>query len=209
MTREQVAQIIGDGVTEDMINAILNANSADIGRAKQGADALNQTIADLTAQLETARATIATLEGNAANAEAISAELEKYRTAERERTEAETRAQAEAQMRSRFDAVTAETKFVNELTRDGIFAQFRKAITDTVNAGKGDAAVLADLINGKTDLLVNPNPAVNIPGAAPLNNQQLTVEAFKAMPLTQQMQWANTNPEMYARMSDMLNGKKG
>ena len=203
MTREQVAQIIGDSVTEDMINAILNANSADIGRAKQGADALNQTIADLTAQLETARATIATLEGNAANAEAISAELEKYRTAERERTEAET------QMRSRFDAVTAETKFVNELTRDGIFAQFRKAITDTVNAGKGDAAVLADLINGKTDLLVNPNPAVNIPGAAPLNNQQLTVEAFKAMPLTQQMQWANTNPEMYARMSDMLNGKKG
>ena len=209
MTREQVAQIIGDSVTEDMINAILNANSADIGRAKQGADALNQTIADLTAQLETARATIATLEGNAANAEAISAELEKYRTAERERTEAETRAQAEAQMRSRFDAVTAETKFVNELTRDGIFAQFRKAITDTVNAGKGDAAVLADLINGKTDLLVNPNPAVNIPGAAPLNNQQLTVEAFKAMPLTQQMQWANTNPEMYARMSDMLNVKKG
>lgn len=209
MTREQVAQIIGDSVTEDMINAILNANSADIGRAKQGADALNQTIADLTAQLETARATIATLEGNAANAEAISAELEKYRTAERERTEAETRAQAEAQMRSRFDAVTAETKFVNELTRDGIFAQFRKAITDTVNAGKGDAAVLADLINGKTNLLVNPNPAVNIPGAAPLNNQQLTVEAFKAMPLTQQMQWANTNPEMYARMSDMLNGKKG
>lgn len=209
MTREQVAQIIGDVVTEDMINAILNANSADIGRAKQGAEALNQTIAELTAQLETARATISTLEGNAANAEAINAELEKYRTAERERNEAETRAQAEKAMRTRFEAVTAETKFVNELTRDGVFAQFKAAVADAANAGKGDALVLADLIRDKADLLANPNPAVNIPGAAPLNNQQLTVEAFKAMPLAQQMQWANTNPEMYSRISDMLKAKKG
>jgi hypothetical protein len=209
MTREQVAQIIGDVVTEDMINAILNANSADIGRAKQSTDALNQTIAELNAQLETARATISTLEGNAANAEAINAELEKYRTAERERTEAETRAQAEAKMRSRFDAVVADKKFVNDLTRDGIFAQFKTALKDAANMGKGDAAVLADLLEGKADLLANPNPAVNIPGAAPLNNQQLTVEAFKAMPLAQQMQWANTNPEMYSRMSDMLKAKKG
>lgn len=207
MTREQVRTIIGEGATDEMISAILNAHSADVGELRNTIAAYERTIAERDAELETARGTIATLETNASDASAISAELERYRTAERERTEQEQRNQAEAQLRSRFDAVTAETKFVNNLTRDGIFAQFRAALNEAANAGKGDAAVLADLLKDKTDLLANPNPALNIPGAAPLNNQQLTKEAFKSLPLHEQMAWANANPEAYARMSDML--KKG
>lgn len=207
MTREQVKAIIGEGATDEQINAILNAHSADIGELRNTIAAHERTIAERDEQLSTAQSTIATLESNATDAGAISAELERYRNAERERTENEQRAQAEAQMRSRFDAITGETKFVNALTRDGVFAQFRAAVADAANAGKGDAAVLADLLKDKTDLLANPNPGVNIPGPANLNNQQVTAEAFKSMPLHEQMAWANANPEMYARMSDML--KKG
>lgn len=207
MTREQVRNIIGEGATDEMINALLNLHSADIGSLRQTITERDNTIAAQTQQLTEVQNTIATLQSSAGDIEAMRGELERYQTAERERTEQQQREQAEAQLRSRFDAVTAETKFVNDLTRDGVFAQFRAAVADAANAGKGDASVLADLLKDKTDLLANPNPAVNIPGAAPLNNQQVTAEAFKSMPLHEQMAWANANPEMYARMSDML--KKG
>lgn len=204
MTREQVRQIIGESATDEQINAILNAHSADIGELQRNAAAHQQTVDNLNSQLTTARETITRLEQTGADAEQLRGELQRYRDAEQQRTAAEQAAAAEAQTANRFNAAAGETKFVNDYTRDGVLAQFRAAIADPANAGRGDAEVLAALIKDKPGLLANPNPGVNIPGPASLNNQTLTVEAFRAMPLQEQMKWANTNPEMYARMSDIM-----
>lgn len=204
MTRDQVRAIIGESATDEQINAILNAHSADIGELQRTIAAHEQTEAELNARIITASQTIAGLETAAGDAEQMRTELEKYRTAEQQRTAAEQAAALEAQTANRFAAAAGETRFVNDYTRDGVLAQFRAAIADPANAGRGDAEVLAGLIKDKPGLLANPNPGVDIPGPAALNNQVLTVEAFNAMPLHEQMKWANTNPEMYARISAML-----
>lgn len=207
MTREQVRQIIGEGATEEQINAILNAHSADIGELQRTAQTRQQTIDDINQQLTTARDTITRLEGANGEIEQMRGELERYRTAEQQRTAAEQEAAAAAQLSNRFAAAAGNTQFVNDYTRDGVLAQFKAAIANTANVGRADADVLAELIKDKPGLLANPNPALNIPGPAPINNQTLTVEAFRAMTLSDQMKWANTNPEMYARMSELM--KKG
>lgn len=207
MTREQVRQIIGESATEEQINAILNAHSADIGRARQNDESNQNTINQLNEQLRTAQETITRLEGSNADAEAVRTELERYRTAEQQRIAAEQTAAAEAQMANRFNAAAGNAQFVNDFTRDGVLAQFKTAIANPANTGRADTEVLAELIKDKPGLMANPNPSVNIPGPAAINNQTLTVEAFKSMTLSDKMRWANANPDLYARMSELI--KKG
>lgn len=207
MTREQVRQIIGESATEEQINAILNAHSADIGRARQNDESNQNTINQLNEQLRTAQETITRLEGSNADVEAVRSELERYRTAEQQRIAAEQTAAAEAQMANRFNAAAGNAQFVNDFTRDGVLAQFRTAIANPANTGRADTEVLAELIKDKPGLLANPNPALNIPGPAPINNQNMTVEAYKSLGLSEKMAWANANPEMYARISELM--KKG
>lgn len=208
MTREQVKTIIGEGATDEMVNAILNAASADIGKAKAETATLQQQVTDAKAQLATAQETITQLEANKANADGLQAQIDKYRADEQRREQEAKAAAAKAALKERFDKAVEGKTFLNEYTRDGVYARFEAAVADAGNAGKGDAAIMAELISGP-GILANPNPLINIPGPAPIDNAMLSVEAYKAMPLAEKMRWANANPEAYARLSDIIKTEKG
>lgn len=204
MTREQVRQIIGEGATEEQINAILNANSADIGRARGDTETLRQQNADLTARLDTASQTLTALQNSQQDVDQIRAELENFRTAEQQRQADEQQRQANARIADRFNTAAKDARFVNDFTRAAIAEQFRAAVNAPENVGRSDADIYAGLVNGKDNLFANPNPGIDIPGPSNINNRMLTAEAFKAMPLAEQMQWANANPDLYAKISQII-----
>lgn len=202
MNRNDIASILtGLELTDAQVKGLLDINSADITKAlgKQ-----KDELSDANDALAKAQETISRLETAGADAEQLRNELQRYREVEQQRAAAEQAAAAEAQTANRFKTAMGSIQFVNDYTRDGVLAQFRDAIADPANAGRGDTEVLAALIKDKPGLLANPNPGVNIPGPATLNNPAITAEAFKALPLVEQMKWANTNPEMYARMSEIM-----
>ena len=143
MTREDIKKHFPEA-TDEQINELLNINSRDIGKHKKTAD-------DANAELKTAKNTIADLEKNAKDAAALQKTIDDYKAAD-EKRQADAKAAAERSERlSRFEKAHGEAskdrKWLNDFTRDGIFSQFEKALTEDANKGKSDIDIYKGLIN--------------------------------------------------------------
>ena len=143
MTREDIKKHFPDA-TDDQISALLDINSKDIGKHKTAAETAS-------ADLKKANETIQELEKNAKDATALQKTIDDYKAAD-EKRQADAKAAAErAERLGRFDKAHEEAgkgrKWLNDFTRDGIFAQFEKALVDDANKGKSDVQIYNSLIN--------------------------------------------------------------
>ena len=143
MTREDIRKHFPEA-TDEQIDALLDINSRDIGKHKTAADTA-------AADLKKANDTIKEMEKNAKDAEALQKTIDGYKAAD-EKRQADAKAEAErAERRSRFDKAHTEAsedrKWLNDFTRDGIFAQFEQALADEANKGKSDVQIYNSIIN--------------------------------------------------------------
>ena len=72
--------------------------------------------------------------------------------------------EAEAGYAGRFTAVAGDSKFINEMTRDGIYARFKSELLKKENEGKGDKEIYAALVKDAENIFANPNAPQPIPG---------------------------------------------
>ena len=143
MTRDDIKKQFPEA-TDAQISALLDINSKDIGKHKTAAETAQ-------GELKTAKETIADLEKNAKDADALQKTIDDYKAAD-EKRQADARAAAErAERLGRFDKAHSEAakdrKWLNDFTRDGIFAQFEKALTEDANKGKSDVQIYNSLVN--------------------------------------------------------------
>ena len=143
MTREDIKKHFPEA-TDAQISALLDINSKDIGKHKTAAETA-------ATDLKKAKDTIEELEKNAKDAAALQKTIDDYKAAE-EKRQADAKAAAErAERMSRFEKAHSEAskdrKWLNDFTRDGIFSQFEKALTDDANKGKSDVQIYNGLIN--------------------------------------------------------------
>lgn len=93
----------------------------------------------------------------------------------------------EKNMAERFENVLGESKFVNELTKKGIFAEFKAAVEDKNNKGKGDNDIYALLTKDREGIFACENPSVDIPGTGKDVADQIEDSEIRAiMGLSQQ-----------------------
>lgn len=142
MTREDIKKHFPDA-TEEQISGLLDINSRDIGRHKTAAE---------TAQIElrTAKETIANMEKTQGDVAALQKTIDEYKAAD-EKRQADAKAAADrAERLSRFERAHGEVSknrdWVNDFTRDGIFAQFETALADSANTGKSDTQIYNSVI---------------------------------------------------------------
>ena len=143
MTRDDIKKHFPEA-TEDQIKGLLDIHSKDIGKYKTAAETAD-------ADLKKAKETISDLEKNAKDAAALQKTIDDYKAAD-EKRQADAKAAAERSERlGRFEKAHAEAskdrKWLNDFTRDGIFAQFEKALADSTNTGKSDVQIYNSLIN--------------------------------------------------------------
>ena len=143
MTREDIKKHFPEA-TDEQISGLLDINSKDIGKHKTAADTA-------AADLKKANETIADLEKNKQDAAALQKTIDAYKAAD-EKRQADAKAAAERSERlSRFEKAHTEAskdrKWLNDFTRDGIFAQFEKALTDDANKGKSDVQIYNSIVN--------------------------------------------------------------
>ena len=143
MTREDIKKHFPEA-TEEQISGLLDINSKDIGKHKTAAETA-------AADLKKAQDTIADLEKNKQDAAALQKTIDDYKAAD-EKRQADAKAAADrADRLGRFDKAHAEAskdrKWLNDFTKDGVFAQFEKALTDDANKGKSDVQIYNSLIN--------------------------------------------------------------
>lgn len=146
MTRDDIKKHFPDA-TDDQISALLDINSKDIGKHKTAAE----KAAD---DLKKANDTIADLEKNKADAEALQKTIDDYKAADEKRKADEQAAAARAERESRFNKVLGDREFAHDYIRQGVFSDFEKALADEKNKGKGDADIFDALT--KDDKGVKP-----------------------------------------------------
>lgn len=107
-------------------------------------------------ELKTAKETIATLEANKGDTEALQSELDKYKQADEARQKADQEAAARAALIERFGKVKGNREFSSKFAEAGLMDEFNKAINNPDNTGKGDKELFDELTKDAAGLFKNP-----------------------------------------------------
>lgn len=173
MKREDISRIF-EGATEDQMKALLDINSADITNAlnkhKGEGEKAKADLDAANAALEEAKATIAKLEASKGDAEKLQAELEAYKAADEKRKEDEKAAAERAELLERLDAVMGGKEFIHERMRDIVAEDFKAALADKANRGKGDAEIFEAITRDQGYFKSQNPPAPNMPKANPASD---------------------------------------
>lgn len=159
MKREDIKKIFPDA-TEEQLKGLLDINTADIGKAKGELEAVKADLEKANGTLKEYETTIADMKKSAEGNEDFKKKFEELeqRIAD-EKAEAEKKAKAEAEeaeYSNRFKTVVGEQKWRDALTEKAVYAEFKTALQDEANKGKGDKDVLAALTQDKEYFAKDP-----------------------------------------------------
>lgn len=159
MKREDIKKFFPDA-TEEQLKGLLDINTADIGKAKGEFEAVKTDLEKANGTLKEYETTIADLKKSAECNEDFKKKFEdlEQRIAD-EKDEAEKKAKAEAEeaeYANRFKTVVGEQKWRDELTEKAVYAEFKTALQDETNKGKGDKDILAALTQDKEYFAKDP-----------------------------------------------------
>ena len=159
MKREDIKKIFPDA-TEEQLKGLLDINTADIGKAKGEFEAVKADLEKANGTLKEYETTIADLKKSAECNEDFKKKFEELeqRIAD-EKAEAEKKAKAEAEeaeYSNRFKTVVGEQKWRDALTEKAVYAEFKTALQDEANKGKGDKDILAALTQDKEYFAKDP-----------------------------------------------------
>lgn len=159
MKREDIKKIFPDA-TEEQLKGLLDINTADIGKAKGELEAVKANLEKANGTLKEYETTIADLKKSAEGNEDFKKKFEdlEQRIAD-EKAEAEKKAKEEAEeaeYSNRFKTVVGEQKWRDELTEKAVYAEFKTALQDEANKGKGDKDILAALTQDKEYFAKDP-----------------------------------------------------
>ena len=166
MKREDIKKFFPDA-TEEQLKGLLDINTADIGRAKGELETVKANLEKANGTLKEYETTIADMKKSAEGNEDFKKKFEELeqRIAD-EKAEAEKKAKAEAEeaeYSNRFKTVVGEQKWRDELTEKAVYAEFKTALQDEANKGKGDKDILETLTKDR-NYWENPNQPANMAG---------------------------------------------
>ncbi len=159
MKREDIKKFFPDA-TEEQLKGLLDINTADIGKAKGEFEAVKTDLEKANGTLKEYETTIADMKKSAEGNEDFKKKFEdlEQRIAD-EKAEAEKKAKEEAEeaeYSNRFKTVVGEQKWRDALTEKAVYAEFKTALQDETNKGKGDKDILAALTQDKEYFAKDP-----------------------------------------------------
>lgn len=159
MKREDIKKIFPDA-TEEQLKGLLDINTADIGKAKGELEEVKADLEKANGTLKEYETTIADMKKSAEGNEDFKKKFEdlEQRIAD-EKAAAEKKAKEEAEeaeYANRFKTVVGEQKWRDELTEKAVYAEFKTALQDEANKGKGDKDILAALTQDKEYFAKDP-----------------------------------------------------
>lgn len=138
--------------------------------------------------LKNAKETIATLEANKGDTDALQAELDKYKQADEARQKAEQEAAEHAALVERFGKVKGDREFSSEYAENGLLDAFSRALNDPANTGKGDKELFDALTKDAAGIWKNPQQEpVKVPGVtgswADADNNERMMRKVMGLPI--------------------------
>ena len=172
MRKEDINRIF-EGATDEQVKALLDINSADItkalGKQKSDGEKVQADLDAANAALAEARATIASLEAAKGDADKFKKELDEYKAADEKRKADEKAAAERAELMERMDAVLGDKQFIHDRMRDIVAEDFKAALADRANRGKGDEEIFDSITRDQGYFKTQNPPAPNMPTPNPVN----------------------------------------
>ena len=184
MKRDDLKKLV-EGITDDQISAILDINSADIGKAKGDAEKLKDEIPRKDRIISEYETKNSDLEKDIGDSQKLKDQISSLQKEIDDRKAADTKAAEEAAVAERFKAAMGDKSFINDFTKAGILAEFTGALAKEENKGKSDADVFSALVKDRDGLFTNPNPLDSSggpgkPGGGPMDDN--AVRAVMGLP---------------------------
>ena len=204
---------------KEIVDKIMAENGEDVEKAKAKQvkdieqerdnlkgklDEANSKNEELKGQIKDKDETIKGLEESVGNEEEMKAQLEAYKEKEKKAEEERKQEQIEEGLKARFENVTDGAEFVNEFTKEGAYNNFKEALDNPENKGKGDKEIYQALMKGNEGWLKQPQNFPDMSGMGSPDVDMTAVEKYKAMSLQDRMKWANENPEQFAEIKKAL-----
>ncbi len=206
MTRENLKKII-EGITDEQINAVLDINTTDIGKAKKDYDDLTKRVDTLEGEKKDLEGTITDLKYNAKDGEDykklyenLKGDIEKK---EKEEKEAKEKAERDANILNRYNAVAVDKngkplEWTHEAIKTDYLHKFAKALEDSANAGKSDADIFKTLTQDDGTAFKVPAAQMVYGGAGKAGeNGTITKEVFAKMGYKDRVKLYSENKQLY------------
>lgn len=155
MTRDDLRGIV-EGITDEQLKKILDINSADIGKAKLDADGLKAELEEANKKVLDMETELGTLRESQCEAEEMKGKINELQKVIDDRKVQDEKQLHDAAVKSRFDAVVGEAKFLNDFTKDGVFAQFQAAIANEENCDRDDKELFGEIVGDAENLFIQP-----------------------------------------------------
>ena len=168
MTREEIKKIV-EGIADEQLKAILDINSADIGKAKKDYDTVKSENDTLKADKKGLEDKISELSEKSNSAEDYKKQLEDLKKEIKDKEDADKRALEDAQLTDAITAVFGDKKFTSDYVKNGLIADMKTEIAKPENKGKGYAELFEALTKDKEGIFANPNPGIEMPGMGSLD----------------------------------------
>lgn len=156
------------GLETEVIDKIMTENGKDIEKEKALSSELNTKLSAANDKISGYEKQISEFDTKNKNADEIQKAFDSFKAqVETEKAEAERQQkekETETEYTNRFNTILGEnTKFVNDLTKEGIYRRFKEALADAKNKGKGDKEIYEMLTkdekgNALPGIFANPNP---------------------------------------------------
>lgn len=161
MTREEVRGIV-EGISDEQLKKILDINSADIGKAKKGADDLQKELDAANKAVEKLTEENLGLKESQYEAEEMKNKVAELQKVIDDRKSEDEKAAKEAELVARFETATGGAEFLNEFTRNGVFDCFSKALDAQENRGKSDAEIFEAITSASGNIFATDSNAPSI-----------------------------------------------
>ena len=200
MTRENLKKII-EGITDEQINAVLDINTTDIGKAKKDYDDLTKRVGTLEGEKKDLEGTITNLKNNAKYGEDYKKLYEDLKDDIEKKERNAQKDREDKDLTAAIEAVFGDREFSSDYVRKGIIADMKTEIAKPDNKGKGYAEIFEGLTKDKEGIFKNPNPPANMPGMGKNAPTNITREQFAKMGYAARTELYNTNKELYDQLN--------
>ena len=151
----------GLGLEDEVIDKVFAENGKDVNAAKDEVNTLKTELENAKNKIGEYETEIGNLKDSLGDAEKLQKKIDDLEADINARKQADEAAATEKALKGRFDTVCGEAKFLNDFTRNGLFDEFKAALSDEKYTGKADTDIYKAITEGKENIFM---PDGGIPG---------------------------------------------
>lgn len=200
MTREDLKRII-EGISDEQLKAILDINSADIGKAKKGFLEQKTENDTLKSERKTLEEKISTLTDELRDGVDYKKRYEDLKKEMNEKEEEAMRQKEDEELTRKILMCFGDAVLDNPYIKNGLISDMKEQIKLPENEGKTYEEIFEAFTRDKEGIFKNPNSPLEIAGVGSKEIDVLTREEFESMGYKAKSELYKNNKDLYERLS--------